>query len=412
MNLLVISTVKASSDSANGKTILNVARCFPNPCVSNLYTQHSSLPNETDVTYFEQTDQMVIRALLGKKTSPDQSPSPNSETQPSRRRVKGAFPRLIRSILWSISPWKHPYFDAWVEAINPDAILVYVGDSVPLLSLGMSISNDRHIPLYLFTGENYCFKEFDYFHRTLKQGPFYRMFHKALFSACKKAYSQSSLALFNSPELAKEYCSHFLIGNSCVIYPPSNSIPQKKPYVAYPLKRVVYGGNIYLGRHKGIIEIADCLKRYFPDAVLDVYGTGDDAAISELSAVSNIRVHSPVPNEELVRIIESADLLIHTESFDPYFVEDLKFAFSTKIVESLMSGTPFLIYGPANAAGLEYCRRVKGAFVVNSKAELKQLFVVFSRGEAPYGLDVDSLIRTHSFESNRTRIESHLCNLT
>ena len=142
--------------------------------------------------------------------------------------------------------------------------------------------------------------------------------------------------------------------------------PQNNGFVAS------YLGNLGVGRHEGLIEIANTLQKISPDYFLDVYGKiPNDTVKTAFDNCVGIRYHGVIPYDEVIRVMENSDLLVHTESFSEFYKEDLKFAFSTKIADCLASGRCFLLYSPDNMASFKYLDGNRLAYTVSSKGELE-----------------------------------------
>lgn len=63
-------------------------------------------------------------------------------------------------------------------------------------------------------------------------------------------------------------------------------------------------------------------------------------------------------------LLKSADLLVIPVSFDEASFPKNRLSLPTKLAECLASGTPTLVYGPAGAAPVEFCRRHRvGSFI-------------------------------------------------
>ena len=62
--------------------------------------------------------------------------------------------------------------------------------------------------------------------------------------------------------------------------------------------------------------------------------------------------------------------MIHVEDSTDYNNNDLKYAFSTKIADSICSGTPLLLYANKNLAETDFLSKHQCAFIATSKEEL------------------------------------------
>ena len=119
--------------------------------------------------------------------------------------------------------------------------------------------------------------------------------------------------------------------------------------------KVSYLGNLGLNRHKTLIEIGQILNQIDKKIKLYVYGKAKDSSVEEeLSSSSGINYMGFVSYEEVIQIIHSSDLLIHSEYSSCENNQDLKYAFSTKIADSVCSGTPLFVYANASLALSEF----------------------------------------------------------
>ena len=82
-------------------------------------------------------------------------------------------------------------------------------------------------------------------------------------------------------------------------------------------------------------------------------------------------MHGFVEYEDLVKELERAAFLVHVESFDPFYKEDLKYAFSTKIADSLASGACLIVYAPPNMAVSQYLNGKNSSVLINDKSQLE-----------------------------------------
>ena len=73
--------------------------------------------------------------------------------------------------------------------------------------------------------------------------------------------------------------------------------------------------------------------------------------------------------------------VIHTESFDEMERKKVAYSVSTKIADSLASGTPILAYGPSEVASIEYLRKNNSAFCANSESELENVLSLLISNE-------------------------------
>ena len=64
-------------------------------------------------------------------------------------------------------------------------------------------------------------------------------------------------------------------------------------------------------------------------------------------------------------------LVFHTESFDPFYCKDIRHGFSTKIADSLASGTCFCIFAPETLSCTKYVKTNNCGCVITDESMLE-----------------------------------------
>ena len=99
----------------------------------------------------------------------------------------------------------------------------------------------------------------------------------------------------------------------------------------------------------------------------------DESILGYLNEVKTIEICGYVSSEEFLQTLCSAEVLVHTESFDESMVDLVKHSVSTKIADSLASGRKFFAYGPENVASISYLKNNGLAYVATDEDELKDI---------------------------------------
>ena len=73
--------------------------------------------------------------------------------------------------------------------------------------------------------------------------------------------------------------------------------------------------------------------------------------------------------------------VIHTESFDEKNKQCVSYSVSTKIVDSLMSGTCILAYGPPEIASIHYLKENNAAYCITDDSSLITSLTEFMKNE-------------------------------
>lgn len=253
-----------------------------------------------------------------------------------RHRRKTSFNYIARNFIWDSNRWKSQKFIDWIDEFKPDILLLQIGDFSFMFKISMTIAKERNIPIVLYNSEDYYFKNKQSF------SPLYYLYRSQYVWQFETLMSYASHTIYICDKLQDTYNRQFN-HESTVLMTATNMVPllqDKKdndPFV------VSYLGNLGLGRHESLIDIAKTLQEIDPNLYLDVYGKIPTEYVkSAFENCTGIRYKGLVSYQEVIQIMQKSDLLVHAENFSEFSKRDLKHAFSTKIADCLASGTCFL----------------------------------------------------------------------
>jgi glycosyltransferase involved in cell wall biosynthesis len=138
---------------------------------------------------------------------------------------------------------------------------------------------------------------------------------------------------------------------------------------------VRYLGSIVPGQHFGAIEDIAAAVRRLADAGMPVRfemwgGSWTKQHAEKFVDGRAVFYCGAIGQAEGFALLQSADLLTIPVSFDAESFAKNRLSLPTKLAECLASGTPTLVYGPAGAAPVEFCRRHQvGAFIDERSAD-------------------------------------------
>lgn len=373
--ILIISNECLSETSSNGRTLGNFFIGWDTKNLAQFFIQNGTPDFKYCDNFFKVTDRDALKSLFlkklgGKIKKEIQENKKSSNVVVSSKNIKKTpLTMLIRNFIWKIGLWKRNGFYDWIKEFNPEIVLLQAGDSPFMYDLAYDVSKKFNAKLVIYNSEGYYFKDFDYFKSTGLAHLVYPVFFKILKSSLERAYRQSSYVFYICDELKREYNKVFN-EKSGVFYTSSEMLPaikekKNKEFI------ISYCGNLGINRHRSLIEIADVVQEISSNIFINVYGKAPNEQVKkELEECKGIKYHGMVSYEEVQEIMYGSDLLLHIESFDEFYKEDLKFAFSTKIADSLSCGKSFLLYAPENLACTKYIIENKVAHVATSKDEL------------------------------------------
>lgn len=422
--VLVVSNNCFSSTGSNGQTLAALFVGRPTSRIAQFYIKDEVPDSPVCRNYFRVTDVQAVRAILARRrpaggrvevASAIDSANSMADTRSGPR--KTPFTALARNLAWRSGAWARNGFVSWVEAFGPEVVVLQAGDSAFMYSIATQTARKMRIPLVIYNSEDYYFKTRDFMSK--RKGwvstVLYAAFLRGLRKQTEKAIEYASCSIYNSDMLRQTYEERFRAPATTVM--TATSVTPRAKAEANALPVVSYVGNLGLGRHESLIAIGCALQRLDPRLHLDVYGRAPSAGILEqLQAAPGIRYRGFVSYEQVLDVMAASDLLVHAESFLPFYREDLKHAMSTKIADSLASGTCLMVYAPASMACSRYLAEQEAALVVSEESALDEALAHVLRSEgARAGYVVRALqavARNHSYEASVAKFQRILHEVT
>lgn len=355
--LLFITSCNFSQSEANGHTLESLFSYCEKKDIAQFYVRESKPDFGFCNQYFHVSDRDMVRCFWSCSGGAVKEPSVRKTPLIPQKRRKDAFVLIARNLLWKASPWKRKtrFYD-WVNSFKPECLVAMIGENWFVMDIVLDLHRRLGIPILFFNTEGYYFSSKNYFERANFLGkiayPIYRMLYRKNFS---KLMSETSYVMYLCKKLQDDYGKQFPVP-SRVIYTPSKNttIPE------YCSKRtgkdivISYIGTLGYGRHKTLINLGEELYRRKQDVFINIYGKCSDEIASLFRESMGIKYHGLIPFSEVGGKIEDSDILLHAEGFEPKCREMLRYGFSTKIADSLMSGRCFVLVAPNDVACYEY----------------------------------------------------------
>ena len=414
--VLVISNECFSKTSSNGRTLGNFFIGWPKECLAQFFLSGKPDSYYCD-RYFQVSDRQALNALMcrgdkGGVVVPTDGVSAHSESpKAGKKTTRNALTMLGRNAIWSSGVWQKNGYWNWVDAFHPDIILLQAGDCAFMYDLAVKTTKRQSAKLVIYNSEGYYYKNFDYFRGSGLAHAVYPVFHRQLRKALEGAYALASCVIYICDELREQYAQDFL-SRAVTIFTGSEMRYERKAK-KNDVFTTVYCGNLGLKRHESLMDIAEVLQKISKDLYVDVYGKSPNDEVAEtLNSCKGIRYHGLVPYEQVKQLLRDSDLLLYVESFDPFYQEDIKFGFSTKIADCLSCGNCLLLYAPEHFACYQYLKNNRAAYTASSKQELADILKEFTVNpnamERHKAAALELAEKNHRIEKNNQRFQTLL----
>lgn len=374
-NILVISHNVFSKTSNMGKTLSAYFAGSKNEQISQFYI-HSEIPTDDSVckNYYRVTDKEIIKSIFLRKSGRAFSEKDIVKTatdsrtdtgltaaiyQKSRSRTPLIY--LARNFLWRVGKWDTKNLNKWIASVNPDAVFLASGDYSFIYRIALKIAKKRNIPLFVSCMDDY------YFYNKNENSLLGKLQHKLFMRRVKKTINYSSAIFPICDKMNKDYGKFF--NKPCFTLHTGSTITE--PLNFDKTNKISYVGNLGYKRNEQLIALGRALLEIDKDLHIDVYSTEPRAEILQYMTLENgINFCGAIDAEAVKRVIGESMLVIHTESFDSVTRKMVEYSVSTKIADSLASGTCLLAYGPEEIASIAYLKDNDAAFVITEKDDL------------------------------------------
>lgn len=380
MRVLVISQVVFSRTNNTGKTLSSYFRGFHSDEVAQLYF-HSEIPTDKSIctNYYRFNDVDAIKSIFNRKVRGKSFCASDIRTDISNGRTDTGIKRraymvgskhtpialFLRDLIWKLSNWKNNNLFEWIEQFNPDVIFFLSGDGSFTYRICQYIAKKYSIPFISMCVDDY------YINNRNKGRLFANLQHRSFMKTVNKCYKNTYCILTICDKMRGEYGR--LFNKKC--YTLHTSASNKKIASTSSKNRLSYMGNVGYKRYEQLIMMGRALNSIVGEKLpktIDIYsGSLNPEFINPLRNAQGVSFHGEKSPEELLNIMSESIAVIHTESFDPIFMDLTRYSVSTKIAESLMYGPCLIAYGPEGIASIDYLKENKAAYVITRSEDLE-----------------------------------------
>lgn len=413
--VLIISNNAFSRTNNMGKALSEFFRDFPSSHLAQLYFHGGKPTSNVCNNYYSFSDKDALKSILfrwnkGRKYKDEDFSSYNHKYFNSLvyRVGKQKHPIVLfaRDLIWKLSNVLNEKLLLWIEDFNPDVIFFASGDYSFSYRIALNISKKLAIPL-----TTCCFD--DYYTNCVYSNKLFGKQYFNRFLKNSKLTIDYSKTLFVVSEKMKEQYDLMFLKKSIVLYIPTQM--NFSPETNKERKGVCYLGGLGLGRSDSLIRLGKELIKYSKqiDGPIRVYSpVSDPAIIEKLNLGNGLQFMGSVDGNEVKTIISSSKAVIHVESFLSDSIKRTKLSISTKISDSLGSGTLLLAFGPSELASMEYLHKYNAAVVSNEPREIANMLIECLNDNNKYYFFINNALalakQNHSNESVTNNLVSGL----
>lgn len=386
MKILII-TDEVWNDSINGNNILsNWFSNFPAE-FANIYACPGLPQNKCCKRYFQLTDKMMLNSIVSRKSAGrilqvddvyvyDNKPYNSTDIKGIEfmRRHTGNMLRLCKTIVWNFGKYNEQLLKKFITDFSPDIIFSARFAHSKILRIEETVLKYTNCPIVAFTGDNeYSLRRFN-FSPIFWINLFYQ--RRRLRNMMHRYALYYTLSEEQKDEYEKKFRCNIKVLRKCGEFNDNLS----KKNINMPIK-IIYAGKLYMKRWKTLATIGRSLSSINKNEVkmsLDIY-TRDKLSKKQrkiLNDKENIKIVGGVHPDELKRIYQNADVVLHVESFGLKERYATRVSFSTKIIDCLCSGCAVMAIAWKEHSGLTYLKKEDGAICID---DIKQIPTVLKK---------------------------------
>ena len=198
---------------------------------------------------------------------------------------------------------------------------------------------------------------------------------RSLLASLSALMGKVPLGLAIGDAMSLEYSERFGVPFASVSNPAGEEYFAVPPGGDAEAPVLAYVGGLHLGRGDVLRRFAETLAElggetplrlvvHCPDQHLELYGGG-------LERHECVEIRGSVTPDQVPSVLESADILVHVESFDPSEMAFTRLSVSTKLSQYLAAGRPVISFGPDSLASTLLVRQSGGGIAAADDRELR-----------------------------------------
>lgn len=378
MRILFISSSPIQREISIGNTFLNVFDGIDDVEFASICTK-TGTPDPLISRCFCITEKMLINNLLGKGKAGKElelknpeittSTEKDSQTTTFVKRWRWSIFFWIQNTLWRLGRWKSHELKTFVEEYRPDIIFTVLSDKIFMNRLICHVISLANAKTVVYAWDN------NYSMKKLSFSPFEWITHFCNRYHMRNTVAKADMLYVISDVQKQDYEKSF--HKPCTVLTKSEDFslePSFKVEPSVPLK-LVYTGNLYANRWKSLAMLVRVLKRLnleHTKAELWIYSSSNiTTSIKKALDVEGVSYFmGSISAQEVIRVQQDADVLVHAEAIDLKNRLTVRQSFSTKLVDYFMMSRPIVAVGPKDVASIKHLIDNDCAIVADNEQDL------------------------------------------
>ena len=369
---VLVTTVDPWSSKVGADTMSSLMSQYGAEHVAALNIRAAKSDSKSACRYFHILEGRVMKSVFNRsiKTGEEYLPSEsriesgdeiaeNARYRSFKKHRWGIF-LFAREMVWKLGRWKTPELNAFLDDFKPEVLVCPIEGYIHFNELNLYIIKRCQPKVIGFLwDDNFTYKQ--------SHNIFHQLKRVLLRQSVKKLVKQSNTIFCLSPKMKEECDKEFGITSNLLTKPIFTQVVFK-PYKASDPIKMLYTGNLFVGRDKTMIAIADALRIVNKDRIkvqLDIYTKSElsEKVRCRIEIPNVCKLHKPIPQDEVFELQKQSDVLLFAESLDRKKNQDARLSFSTKITDYFSAGKCIWTVGSPTLGPIDYMIRMDASLV-------------------------------------------------
>lgn len=381
--VLIVCDAPWQENNNIGNTFTNLFEGWPQDKIAMVYAKPMLPDTKVCSKFFQISEKRMIKRLFSSKIKVGQGVDSstlknieNNEEEISGKKMYGFFLKyrfsiflFLRELLWKIVNWKTDELNKFVDEFKPDIVFSLASATIYMNKLQQYIINRTKAKSVLY------FVDDVYSNKKFRISLIYWIKKNFIRKNIRNTVKISNIVYTIIDKQKQEYDNIFKINSKILNKGGNFSEPEVSiNNINFPIK-MIYTGNITLGRWKTLAEIGkslDKINEKEEKISLEIYSNNPiyKKIKKTFDKIRSSELKGSVPANMVKSIQSNADILVHVESFELKERLETRLSFSTKLVDYFERGKCIVAVGWRKNASIDYLANNESAIIIASKREI------------------------------------------
>ena len=375
MNVLIVNAIMIGDNNATGVTMQNMLLNmegvrFLQFCIDYQVNAHKQLVDTIFLSPNDSISDYLINGIKQKKKGSKITGSENAVVTSANN--GSTLGEIIKGFCDSLPCRISSENLTAIKNFAPD-IIYTMGANIRVMRIAKRLSDYFDAPIVFHCMDDWRSTKYM---RSSFSRPFNCILRKEIYEINKRSIINLGICKKMADFYACEYQKPYSFASNCVFE------FNEEPYSPDPSEsmKIIFSGGLHFHRGEKLKQVGELVERLNNQGCaieLRIYAPKEQA--NQFAKVYHDLVHTEclpyVEKSMQMENLKTADVLLHVESDDDSDKKNMKYSFSTKLVEYFAAARAVVGFGDKQLSSIEYIDEMNCGMVAENIQELEQCFV-------------------------------------